>query len=557
MNPGNEPNNDLLFKLMTEMPMIYYGIDTDWNFTLSEGRGLQKLGLKPGEVVGRNAKEMYASVPKIIHAIEEAFTGKSVHTEHQLGDLYLENYIIPTYSEYGKIVGILGATMDITERKRSEIELKELQVFQRALIDSVPGLLYLYNSKGELIFWNKQHETLTGYSDEELDHFQLMDWYPEDTESQQNVIKGLEATAVNGFGDAEANLRIKDGSKVSYYFTACPLVVNGQDCFVGIGINIAKRKEMEKELKELNQNLELQVKERTQELLSANEELSKANEELRKLNQEMALMNDELVKKNEKITKMQNFLIESEKMAALGGLVAGVAHEVNTPIGVGITAATHMIDVIEEVNRGLENKKINVENVGSYFDEMKEAAHIIDKNLGRAGKLIQSFKKLSVDQSSEPRRVFKVGQYLDEIIISLSPTLKKSQVTMEVACDDTISIDGYPGAFSQVITNLVMNSLSHGFEERDKGKIKIDIEAVEGGLQLTYSDDGKGMEDDVLQKIFDPFFTTKRAKGGTGLGLSMVYSIITQQFSGTIACSSNPDSGTVFEIFLSEKGADR
>jgi PAS domain S-box-containing protein len=553
MNQTNEPDMALIKKLLTEMPMIFYALDRDWKFTLSEGSGLRKLGLKPNEVIGRSAKEMYQDLPDIIDMIDRAFQGQSVHVEHQLGDLYLENFIIPVFSEFGKVIGILGAALDITDRKRFDFELKKSQDFQQALIDSIPGLLYLYDAQGELTFWNKQHETITGYSTEELDHFKLMDWYPDDLKSQEAVIKGLENVERCGFGEAEAELHLKDGSTRPFYFTACPLTIDHEDYFVGVGIDISSRKKMEQELLDLNQTLEKQVESRTQQLLLANQDLSKANNELTALNNDMRAMNEELFSQNEKIKKMQHYLIESEKMAALGQLVAGVAHEINTPIGVGITASTHLSDTVTDLMKKMEKGGSPVE-ILPYLEDIQDAAMMIEKNLGRASKLIQSFKKLSVDQSNEPKRTFDVGEYLGEILISLSPSLKKSKIRIDVECNEKLTINGYPGSFAQIITNLVMNSLTHAFDADTPGTIRIKLESDEDAILLTYSDDGKGIPPENLPKIYDPFFTTQRGRGGTGLGLSVIYSIITQQFNGSIKCNSKLGAGTTFMIHLSTKG---
>lgn len=535
------------------MPMIFYAINNKGLFTLSGGRGLQKLGLQPGQVVGYNVNTMYKNEPEILADINTAFQGHHVHAEHKLGSFYFESFIIPVFSENHTIKGILGAAIDITDRKQTNFELKKSQQFQQALIDSIPGLLYLYNANAELTFWNKQHETITGYSTEELDHFKLMNWYPDDPKSQEAVIAGLKDIQQEGFGEAEADLHLKDGSTLPFYFTACPLTLDHEDYFVGVGLDISSRKKMEKEMLELNQTLEKQVDLRTQQLLLSNQDLSKANEELTELNQNMRTMNEQLYKQNEKIKKMQNYLIESEKMTALGELVAGVTHEINTPIGVGITASTHLSDVVSDLSKALKNHDLPFD-ISPYLEDIQDAAAIIDKNLNRAGKLIHSFKNLSVDQSNEPKRRFNVEEYLQEILITLSPSLKKTNLQVVVQCDKNLTINGYPGSFAQIITNLVMNSIAHAYDENARGKITIKLESDGDNILLTYSDDGKGIPPEILKKIYDPFFTTQRGRGGTGLGLSVVYSIITQQFNGSIKCQSTLGSGTTFLIRLSTKG---
>lgn len=568
-----ETNTDLsnfkIFKnLVTNLPMIFYALDVNWIFTLSDGKGLASLGLKPGEVVGVNAKEMYRDYPDIIEAIEQAFQGNSVHYEHQLGSLYIENFVMPIYASSGKVEGIIGATIDITERKKAELNLRKTQQLQQSIFDSVPGMLYLYDDNGALTLWNKAHESITGYSADELDHFDLKNWYKDDQESLQAVLTGLSNTTLKGFGEAEANLQTKDGTKIPFYFTACPVEIDQNHYFVGVGIDISARKKAEDELVLLNKTLEEKVLLRTNELHLANNELNQANEELTSVNEEMfamneeltaaneemMAMNEELLESNEKIIQMKNYLVESEKMAALGGLVAGVAHEVNTPLGVGITASSHLVDITKELMSKLNDGSQNKEELIEYLEDIRKAAMIIEKNLTRAGKLTQSFKQLSVDQTSEPKRQFDVGDYLEEILISLSPTLKKTNIQIETYCEEHILFKGSPGAFAQIITNLVMNALYHAFSSKNQGIIKIQIEKDKEKLKVVFSDDGCGMNAHILSKIYEPFFTTRRDLGGTGLGLSVVYSIVTQKFSGTIECTSEIGIGTTFTMILSQGG---
>ena len=179
---------------------------------------------------------------------------------------------------------------------------------------------------------------------------------------------------------------------------------------------------------------------------------------------------------------------------------------------------------------------------------------IIEKNLTRAGKLTHSFKQLSVDQTSEPKRQFNVGDYLEEILISMGPTFKKTSIKIETTYEKNIFFYGSPGAFAQIITNLLMNALYHAYGTNDKGLIQINLEKINDNLTVTFTDDGCGMDAHTLSKIYEPFFTSKRDFGGTGLGLSIVYSIITQQFSGTIDCTSQLGVGTTFKIILSQGG---
>lgn len=550
---------NLFSKLVSYMPMIFYILDKDWNFLLSDGQALQKLGLHPGEVVGRNAKEMYKEHPDILEVIENAYKGRTIKFDQVLGNLFLEDYISPFYNKSGQIEGVIGATIDVTERKLNELELNKTRALYEALVESVPGILYIYNDLGELIFWNKFHETMTGYSKEELDHRALMDWYKDDPVSQEAITTALENTTKYGFGQAEVNMQCKDGSIIPLYMTACPLVMDEKDYFVGVGLDITSRIEVEKKLQELNRTLEEKVESRTHELNKANENLTAANEELATMNEELTAMNEEMLaineelsESNEKLVQMQKFLVESEKMAALGGLVAGVAHEVNTPIGIGLTAASHLSDIAAELMAIHQERPLKDEDFVSYLEDIDKASQIIFKNLTRSAHLIQSFKQLSVDQTVEPKREFELGSYIEEILLSLSPSLKKTQIKITTSCPDPITLNSYPGLIAQIITNLVMNALKHAYHPGDVGHIHISIARKSPMIELIFSDDGAGMDPQTLSRIYEPFFTTNRTAGGTGLGLSIVYSIVTQQYDGMMECTSELGKGTTFKIDLKE-----
>ena len=286
---------------------------------------------------------------------------------------------------------------------------------------------------------------------------------------------------------------------------------------------------------------------------STNADLQQAHEQLEdkveQRTEELLLKNQELQQALERLKQTQDQLVHAEKMASLGNLVAGIAHEINTPVGVGVTATSHLQKVTKEFSHLYANGEIKRRDLSNYLAESNEALVIIFSNLERASQLIRSFKQVSVDQSSEAKRVFNVKQYLGEILLSLHPKLKRTQLKVTVECDEKLRMDSFPGAFGQIITNLVLNSLTHAYETEDTGELIINIVPEgEHKISLTYSDDGKGMEKDVVAQIFNPFFTTKRGMGGTGLGLYILYNIVTQQFGGTIECVSEPGKGTTFMI---------
>lgn len=467
------------------------------------------------------------------------------------------------------------ARTELRERMQTEEMLKREQAFLRAVMDSVPGMLYLYDGDGKLIRWNKRHETMTGYSDAEIRGMHLMDWFKGDPAVQGAVVKEAAKAMQGKATEFRVNLRRKDGSPLTMFFTAVGLTIDDQPYITGVGMDITRLAETENALREANETLERRVEERTQELNALNQELTAMNEEMTAMNEELAAMNESLLHANDRLQKeveerqraekdlkealeyqknMQEYLIQSEKMQALGGLVAGVAHEINTPVGVGVTAASHLKQITGQFLELCSNGAPRRKDMTDYLEDMSEAADILLKNLERASQLIKSFKQVSVDQASETRRKFHVRQYLGEILLSMNPRLKKTRIEVMVDCGEELEIDGYPGAFSQIITNLVMNSLIHAFDPDVSGKISIVVTAAEQNVQIVFADNGRGIAAENLPKIFDPFFTTKRGCGGTGLGLSVIYNIVVQKFGGTIVCDSHAGLGTVFTIQFPAKG---
>lgn len=283
----------------------------------------------------------------------------------------------------------------------------------------------------------------------------------------------------------------------------------------------------EQSLREVNATLEQRVSQRTAELEASNAKLTHTVAEL---------------------SKAQNHLVQTEKMAALGGLVAGVAHEINTPVGISVTAASHLVEEVRILNRRFQAGTLTRADMETFAATATESSALILTNLQRAAELIKSFKQVAVDQSGGHYRRFNLKDYLQEVIRSLSPQFRRTGYDISLSCPDPLFLFGDPGDFSQIITNLVMNSLAHGFEGLDAGHIRIDVGESGADLLLRYSDDGRGIAPEHLSHIFEPFYTTKRGKGGSGLGLHVIYNIVSQGLGGSITCSSTPGQGVLFEI---------
>ena len=250
------------------------------------------------------------------------------------------------------------------------------------------------------------------------------------------------------------------------------------------------------------------------------------------------------------LSLMHNKLVEAEKMAALGGLVAGVAHEINTPVGTSITLASTLRDETQLLSTLIETGCLKKSLLKHYLEIATEVSCLILSNLNRAGELVQSFKQVAVDQSSSERRSFKVKEYIQEVIISILPQFKQNLCKVSISGDDTIQIYSYPGALAQVITNFINNSILHAYLPNKIGNISIYIQQESDQVIIQYRDDGSGIDPEIFGRIYDPFFTTARDKGGTGLGLHITYNLVTQKLQGSIDCESELGKGTIFTVRL-------
>lgn len=294
------------------------------------------------------------------------------------------------------------------------------------------------------------------------------------------------------------------------------------------------------------------IKVATEKLYRANSELEVKRVSLEELNETLEQKVDqrtkELQRSLEELKIAQDHLVESEKMASLGGLVAGVAHEVNTPVGIGVTAASHMAKEAKEFAEKYRSGTLSRHDFESYVSDSLESATILLNNMQRAAALIQSFKQVAVDQTVEEVRKFELGAYIAELLVSLRPKYKKTSHTVSVVCSEDFFVNTYPGPISQVVTNLVNNSLLHGFEGMENGEITIEVELLGDEAYILYRDSGRGIPKAHIDKIFDPFFTTKRGAGGTGLGMHILYNLITQTLKGRIICHDTEQQGASFTI---------
>ncbi|MBF0447525.1 MAG: GAF domain-containing sensor histidine kinase [Magnetococcales bacterium] len=287
---------------------------------------------------------------------------------------------------------------------------------------------------------------------------------------------------------------------------------------------VVVHKQMEEEASKLNMELERRVFQRTQELYQSIEQLKQT----------------------------QSQLIESEKLASLGELVAGVAHEINTPVGIGITASSYLEKEVKKCLNNLTGNTLKRSELQQFLAVVEESASLIHINLNRAAHLIRSFKQVAIDRSSEELRVFDMKIYLDEVMSSLKPKFKRTGHRVTIECPEKLMVKSFPSVIAQIVTNLVFNSLIHGFETVKNGQITLLVTDHEERIAFEYSDNGIGMSAEQLNQIYNPFFTTKRNQGGSGLGMHIVYNLVTQTLDGTIRCQSRPGEGCRFYFSMSK-----
>jgi signal transduction histidine kinase len=270
----------------------------------------------------------------------------------------------------------------------------------------------------------------------------------------------------------------------------------------------------------------------------------------RKADNELRASKERAEKALEDLREAQQNLIAAEKLAALGGLVAGVAHEVNNPIGISLTVASSFARRCDDFAKEVSSGPLRRSRLDEFLEGGRDAANQLVANLQRAGELVQSFKQVAVDRSHADRRPFDLRESTDQIIASLRPVLKKSQIALTVDVPAGITMDSYPGSYGQVLTNLFLNSVIHAFPDGRAGSVIVEARQVRDDVDIFVSDDGVGMSEEIQRRALDPFFTTRRNEGGTGLGLHIIFNLVTQQLGGRLTFESRLGWGTRFRISI-------
>jgi signal transduction histidine kinase len=331
------------------------------------------------------------------------------------------------------------------------------------------------------------------------------------------------------------------GSSIAFWILLTAGLLTATGSAYGLYALISSRSELEKK-----------VNERTAALKLTNNILEQSLAELEENQAELTEVNHQLEYSLSALKTTQNQLIISEKLAALGELVAGVAHEINTPLGISVTLGSFVSALHQEFKKNIQNHTYNFEIAEEFIHTSEDAIDLMNINLERASGLVNSFKQVAVDQASEDKRKFSIKDALQDVLKSLHPKLKKSNVEVILQCADNLIVDSYPGALSQIITNLVINSIIHGFSTRQNGKITITVTLQNRIYSISYRDDGIGIPNSIIDKVFNPFFSTRKQSGSTGLGLHIVHNLVTQSLKGNIQLTSEKNQGVHFIITFDE-----
>jgi len=400
-----------------------------------------------------------------------------------------------------------------------EIALHDSAARLRAIVDTAVDGIIAIDTEGRVESFNAAAERIFGYTpDEVLGRNVSMLMPPPYRQEHDGYLANYLATGVKkiiGIGREVVGLR-KDGTTFPMELAVSQMRIGDTPKFTGLVRDISLRKQTESELRRLNVSLENQVTETRQAL--------------------------------NQLRDAQSQLIQSEKLASLGSLVAGLAHEINTPLGVGVSAASTLQVLAEQIRQRHDSGQMTRSDLQKFVQLAMDSSELVLKNLQRAAELMQSFKQVAVDQASGERRRFLLKPYLDEVITSLSPKFKGKQHRIAVRCPSGVSVDTYPGVLAQIVTNFITNSLLHAFPGENHGDMEIEVTDQGADITMQYRDNGVGIEPANLGRVFDPFFTTRRGSGGSGLGLHVVYNLVTQRLGGTVEVRSEPGRGAEFTV---------
>src|SRR5438552_3831740 len=426
--------------------------------------------------------------------------------------LWLSDSASAVRNEAGEVARYEGVVRDITDQKRAEDAIAEGRRLLQQVIDTVPAVINVKDKDLRYVLMNRYMAGIFGVEPQDAigrTTGDLMSRYgaQKTDEHDKRVLAG---TRELGFYEEE--YKDSSGNMRQWLVNKLPLLDadGGIENIVTVALDIGERKRGE------------------QEMRKARDAAESALRHLR---------------------ETQNSLIEAEKLAALGRLVAGIAHEVNNPVGISLTVASALERKTALFAGEVERGNLRRSSLNDYLETSRDASSQLVANLNRAAELITSFKQVAADRNYSDQRVFDLGDLTEQVVMSLRPGLRKHNLTLNVDCQPNLSMNSYPGPYGQVLTNLFLNAVAHAFPDGKAGAVDIEVRASgKDNVEIIFSDNGVGMSMDVRRRAFDPFFTTRRDQGGTGLGLHIVYSIVTTRLGGRLDLDSEPGGGTRIQM---------
>ena len=428
--------------------------------------------------------------------------------------LWLSDSATVVRNDEGEVIRYEGTVRDITDQKRAEDAIAEGRRMLQMVIDTVPAVINVKNNELRYVMMNRYMAGIFGVDPQDAigrTTAELMQRYGA-AKTDENDKRVLSVRRELGFYEEE----YKDaaGNMRQWLVNKLPILDQQGEIenIVTVALDIGERKRSEQEMRKAKDSAEA------------------------------ALRN---------LRETQNSLIEAEKLAALGRLVAGVAHEVNNPVGISLTVASALERKTAIFAAQVERGDLRRSSLNDFLNTARDASSQLVANLNRAAELIQSFKQVAADRNYSDQRTFDLGDLTEQVVMSLRPGLRKHNLTLNVDCEPNLMMNSYPGPYGQVLTNLFLNAVAHAFPDGKPGEVEIKVHAAGGdNVEVIFADNGCGMSLDVRRRAFDPFFTTRRDQGGTGLGLHIVYSIVTTRLGGRLSLDSAPGNGTRIQIIL-------
>lgn len=540
-----------LESLLSALPLPVFYIDRQGRYLGANPAYLALTGLALSDCLGKTAAEFlprtqaerYEVADQALFAAPEQTQNYSARIKTRSQGVRDVDFWKATFRNHeGQVAGLIGMGFDVTTQRQTMAALQESESRMVQVLHGNPVPTFVIDAQHRVVIWNPACERILGVRAQDMlgqkDVWRV--FYPQPRPvmanlivdgGDQNELLGYYGEACNrsyvnpdAFESVDFFQHMAHGAGRWLHFCASPLR-DGQGKVVGAIetlMDITEQKLAEERVNRLNEDLEHRVLARTNELAHANEELRAA----------------------------MGQLVQAEKLASLGRLVAGVAHELNTPVGNMLTVASTLHEVSETMAQVVTNGTITRRALAEFVEQTQEGTHLLLKSAKRSAELIQTFKQVAVDQTTDQLRDFDLGQQIGELLSMMAHVLDKTPVTLVQRLEPGIAMHSYPGPLGQVLSNLVMNALCHGFNQDRYGTITVACTQDGPQATITVHDDGLGIPAENLGKIFDPFFTTKLGQGGGGLGLHIAHNMVYGPLAGRMSVRSAPGQGSTFTLVL-------